>query len=86
MSAGGNDTAPLHVARIRKIPIVVKDYNQIKFASDTIGWSDMIVAVTMQVDKVLAFWYFFIRSYATMLRPLRPLIWFTRYNFHCIWS
>lgn len=78
MSAGGNDTAPLRDARIRKIPIVVKDYNQIRFASDAIVSSDMIVAVTMQTDKVLAFWCFFIRSYATMLRTLRPLILFTR--------
>lgn len=64
MSAEGNDTAPLHGARIRKIPLVVKDYNQIKFASDVIVWSDKIVTVMIETDKVLAFWYFFIRSYA----------------------
>lgn len=57
MSAESNDTAPLHSARTRKIPTVVKDYNQIKFASNAIVWSDVIVTGMIQTDEVLTIPY-----------------------------
>ncbi len=63
MSAESNDTAPLHSACIRKISIVVKDYNQIKLASNVIVLSDMIVTGMMQTDEALT-----ISLLAVMLR------------------
>lgn len=78
MSGEGNDTVALPGTNTRIIPIAVKDYNRMK------SKSDMIVTAVMETSKVLAFWYFVIRSYATMPCTLGPLISFAKYNFHCI--